>query len=107
MTITVRSEPIEFSGMVAVCKNCGNEIDNNVIYLRNLFAAYRIYEKKHFLAGSQQLKEYEKLFMCTLEELSILMEIPHSTLKKYIAGDLMKKEDSEKIKTFLEPKNFF
>jgi len=107
MTITVRLEPIEFSGIAAVCKNCGNEIESNVIYLRNLFAAYRIYEKKHSLAGSQQLKEYEKLFMCTLQELSVLLEIQYSILKKYTAGDLMKKEDSEKIKTFLDPKKFF
>jgi len=107
MTITVRSEPIEFSGIAAVCKNCGNEIESNVIYLRNLFAAYRIYEKKHSLAGSQQLKEYEKLFMCTLQELSVLLEIQYSILKKYTAGDLMTKEDSEKIKTFLDPKKFF
>lgn len=92
---TLKGDPYEYTGKMAVCRNCGSELYIAEVEDYNLKAFYDAYRRKHSIISLEKIVEIPEKYGIGKRPLSLLLGWGEMTFSRYYDGDMPTKQYSD------------
>lgn len=103
----LKGETYSYSGKIATCDECSNEIYVSEVNDYNLIQLYNEFRKQHDIISLEKILEIPRKYNIGKRPLSLLMGWGEQTFTRYYDGDMPTKQYSEILKKIYEDPNFY
>lgn len=107
MSAELKGETYSYSGKIATCDECSNEIYVSEVNDYNLIQLYNEFRKQHNIISLEKILEIPEKYNIGKRPLSLLMGWGEQTFTRYYDGDMPTKQYSVILQKIYEDPNYY
>jgi len=107
MSAELKGETYSYSGKIATCDECSNEIYVSEVNDYNLIQLYNEFRKLHNIISLEKILEIPQRYNIGKRPLSLLMGWGEQTFTRYYDGDMPTKQYSVILEKIYEDPNYY